>query len=256
MIRPGRNTALSRVSVSLVLLLQGCSMTVLPSSQISEGEGQRDLPRVTVPLLGSTRDIRGMDLPEGLHAERVGGAELLKPHSLTLRLPGGRPLTINARSMSVISLNGIVKSVYIRRPMEPMRFKEAVADLRRTMKSLGIEPDRQMTEQMNAWGENNPGREEGAVPNPDLYKTGVEFAPGICDLDIRVSPDTERGWYYLMMFATSAEACRAALKAANEQATPIEQSSGKVSPATVKPPEHKVTVPLLRSTRDIQVEKE
>jgi hypothetical protein len=208
---------------------------------------------VTVPLLGSTRDIRGMDLPEGLHAERVGSADLLRPQILTIHLPDGRSLTLTARSLSLISLDGIVEGVYARRPMHPVRFKEAVADLRRTLEALKIEPDRQMAEQMAGWPEDTPGVGEGVDPYD--FKAAHHSAFGsIGGIDIRVSPDPDRGWYYLIIFGASVEASKAAHEAAKAK-TPLAKPSGaeggKEGPT---PPAGfaSVSVPLLGSTRDVR----
>lgn len=205
---------MSLVTLSFVFLILGCSVTEPTSSQPLGEPDPRNLPRVTVPLLGSTRDVRGMELPEGLHAERVGSADLLKPHLLTVRLSNGRELTLPVRSMSFISLDGVIISVYARRPMQPTRFKESVADLRETMKSLGIEPDEKMIKKIATWGDDNPGREEGANPLPHFFKTGMIIEPEIGHLHVHVQPDPERGWFYLMNFGASVEASQAAQAAA------------------------------------------
>src|SRR5262245_13539213 len=87
-----------RLRTLLILLcMAGCSAAAPNPSQLS---AEDELPRVVVPLLGSTRDVRGMKLPDEVHEERVGGADLLEPHLLTVRLSNGRELTVPVRSMS------------------------------------------------------------------------------------------------------------------------------------------------------------
>lgn len=194
----------------LLFCVVGCSMNASNSSEPSNAVHAGDLPRVEVSLGASIREVHGMALSDRLGTEAVGGADLLRAHQLTIRLADGRSLSMAARSVSLITLNGTLKSAYVRRPMTSLRFKEVVEDMRSTMTTLGLEPTERMAKQIATWGEQNPGREEGASPDASLYKTGMELIPGSCVLDIRVKPDPEGGWYYLMIFATrvgTAESC-------------------------------------------------
>jgi hypothetical protein len=205
---------MNRALFLFLLCILECSMTESGSTQLAEEVNPSDLPRVTVPLLGSTADVRGMELPKRVHTESVDGADLLKPHLLTIRLSDGRELTVPVRSMSLITQDGVVIGIYARRPMHPGRFNEVVADLRRTMKSLGIEPDEKMAEQFASWGDDHPGREEGANPDPVLYKAAMFFEPEIAHFHVHVQPDPERGWFYLMNFGGIPKTSRAAQEAA------------------------------------------
>jgi hypothetical protein len=194
-----------------------------PSSQ----PGSSDLREVVVPLLGLVGDLQGMDIPKTIHSEAVGSIDLLQPHRLTIRLPDGRELSVIARSTSLITRDGIAAYVYVRRPIQPARFKDAVADLRRTMQSLEIEPNEKMARDIESWGDNNPGRDEGGDPDPSLFKTGVIFDPQFGHLHVRVIPDPEKGWFYLMEFAASSDASRAARDTATPNANPTKPPEAK-----------------------------
>jgi hypothetical protein len=195
-------------------------------SQTPVESGAQDLPRVTVPLLGVTRDVQGLNLPNELHSERVGGAHLLTPHTLVIRIANGRELRIPVRSMSLSSLDGAIVSIYARRPINPASFKETVADLRRTMKSLGIEPDEKMEKRLASWEKHDhPGAEAGGTPDFVLYKAGTSIEPEIGYFHVHIKPDLDRGWYYLMNFGGSVEASQAAQAAAKAKPPPPEQAS-------------------------------
>ena len=201
------------VALAAATTLSGSLMVRPHSSRQAEEPSRGPLPKVTVPLLGAMREVKGLDPPE--HELDVDSADLLQPHELTIILPDQRELVINARSMSIIQLNGHIIGVYVRRPMDPVSFKEAVADLRETMKALKIEPNEQMKRQMDLWPDDAPGVVNGVIPH--VFKTGTTFHPRFGELHIRMSPDPIDGWYYLMIFGVIPEA---ALAPAKPNATP------------------------------------
>ena len=169
------------------------------------------LPEVPITLLGSIRDVEAIELHPATSDIRLADSDVLRPHRLALRLPDGRSAELDIRAMSFLSHYGVIENVYLRRPMEPVAFEEAVADLKRTMEMLGIEPDEGMREQMAAWPEEEPGTGDDVEPAEFEAKTAVSEA---VDLRVRVGPDPRGGWYALLLFEATDEAKQAAQNAA------------------------------------------
>ena len=167
-----------------------------------------DLPAVSIPILGPARRIKGMGDPGRFAADPHISADLLEPRRLTLDLPDGKSLAIVARSFSVTGDGGLVEDVYVRRPLAPVRFKEAVADLRRTLGEMGIVPNHWMEKHMSVWPEDAPGVGEG-VTYPYDFKTGTDVSPQV-RLSIQVSGDPRGGWFYLMIFGAEVPARKSA----------------------------------------------
>lgn len=217
-----------------------------------------ELPEISVTLLGSTRLFKRVDRPAGVHSAAGGAIDLLQPLRLTIHLPDGRPIALVARSMSLNSRHGIVGSVYVRRPLEPVRFGEAVADLRRTLEELGLEVSERSRQQMTAWPDDAPGFGEGVIPYDFKAANHSAFDGG--GFDIRVSPDPQGGWYYLIMFGTSYEASMAAQAAGRLAVLPADSpyevrflDQGETEPE-LEESDHlpEVSVPLLGSFRDVE----
>jgi hypothetical protein len=116
-------------------------------------------------------------MPPEIHQQDVASGTSADPQVLTLKLPQDKTISFTARSSSFISHNGIVLSVFARRPVQPIRFQAAKADLLQALAQLNIQPDEQMNRQMSAWTGDIPGYGEKEGMLPYDFKTGVSSAP-------------------------------------------------------------------------------
>jgi len=171
----------------------------------SQGSGR---PEVYIPFLGPTEKTRGLDMPERVQERPRARPELLRPCRMTVRLPHGRAMALDARGISLLSDHGTVLDVFARRPLMPVQFREAVADLRQATKDLGIEPDAGMREQIARWPADQPWTI--AASGPHDFEAAVLLGKEV-RFEGHVRADPHGGWYTLLQFSASAEA-RAALR--------------------------------------------
>ncbi|MDZ4685173.1 MAG: hypothetical protein SH850_08785 [Planctomycetaceae bacterium] len=143
---------------------------------------------------GLSTETKARFLPHG---------NLLEPCRLTVATTDGKRLKVDLRSVSVSTdlVNNeqfdAVTAVYARRPLEPGRFQEVVADMLATIRGLGGDPDERLLS-MATRGD-LPGYEG---PGTRLPINGGKLALSkVLDLEIKFNPDPNRGWYYLMTFS-------------------------------------------------------
>ena len=180
------NMVIAFVTIS-PLLMMACPPQPNASSKMVTDE-----PAVVIiPLLGSTRDVRGVDLPPSLHGPGVGGFDFLELCELTILVPGRRSIRLHARSLTITAMDGIVTFVTIRQPIEPLRrFKELVADLLRTLKEQGIDPDKGMEQDLEKWPA-DPQISGHLVPVA-FASTAIHTAFGeLGSVDIKIYPGNE-----------------------------------------------------------------
>jgi hypothetical protein len=157
-------------------------------------------PTVTIPLLGSTRSINGIALPETIHGPGVNGYDVSDPCAVDILVPGRRSIRLHAVRLSILAIDGIVNAVYIWRPLQPLGFKDVVADLLETLRDQGIEPERIMKQQMKTWPQDQPSVKGTLFPVP--YKTGTDAFGEVGGVHIQVSPSVEGGWFYMWEIGT------------------------------------------------------
>jgi len=173
------------------------------SGEPGETGGGDRRPEVWVPLLGPTEQARGMDMDQIVPVLPLAWPDLLRPCRLTVHLPDGRAPTLEARGVALLSDHGTVVDVFARIPSQPVPFREAVADLRRALGSVGIEPDEAMRRQMAAWPADAPATIT-ADELPDV-QAGMSLGKG-ARLDVRICPDPRGGWYSLLRLGATAQA--------------------------------------------------
>jgi len=123
-------------------------------------------------------------------------ADLLQPQNITIRCPDRTNLRISARSVSLFCFDGVVRGVFVRRPMCPVSFKEASADLLKTAASLQINFDAALRNDMSRWWPADaPDRGDGRTD----YKTGINDLVHGLHIDFCLSPDPAGGWFYEMI---------------------------------------------------------
>lgn len=170
--------------------IPGISPATQPST--SPVEAVRE---VSVKLLGSTVDLGAGELRKP--TEGMGELDILHAQHLLLALPDGATVGITARSSNVITFDGVVRGVFVRRPMTPVPFEEAKNDMLRTLSDLRIDPDKTTRAMMSEWSADDLGR----GPRWREYQAGFKgFVHGAM-LTMRLCPAGDGNWYYLMIFS-------------------------------------------------------
>ena len=232
----------------------GFSNFGIPCTPLDDGEDidVEHLPEATVTLLGSFRSFRRVEGPNGLPIERIDNTHPLR---LTICLPDHHQVSLVVRSMFHINEHGKIMHVFMRRPLKPVQFSEAVADLRSTMEHLGIEPDQKSRDLMATWPDELPYSHPGGFPLS--YGLSTHAFEGI-DFGVEFKPDPSGGWYYLMSLGGTWEAVQTTL-AANRLVTLPEKSPYEVRFREEGPggpvqgsPLHEVPITLLGSIGDVE----
>jgi len=193
------------------------------------------MPEVTVTLLQSLDDVevKGLSQPEIEQFRRFGN--LIKPHQLVIRLsPSERTISLPVRSVSIptgIGNSRAITDIYVRRPLEPARFQEAVADLRAVIKELGAEENEQM-KLMATWGD-IPGNNDAPGGSPYDHRAGRVHLPEGVDIGMDIKPDPVKGWYYLLYIGVEYERRPRVEALRKEQAANAAASQPVMPPATV-----------------------
>jgi hypothetical protein len=172
-------------------LLPGCT----PHPKASANVAGDEPPTVIIPFLGSTHDIRGVELPRTIHGPGVSGYEITEPCRLRVMVPGRQPVRLDTVRTSILATDGIIEGICIWRPLQPLSFKDVVADLLKTLKDQGIEPERIMKQQMKTWPHDQPDQKGNLFPIP--YKTGTDAFGEVGGVHVKVSPSVEGGWFYM-----------------------------------------------------------
>ena len=165
------------------------------------GQGRDD------SLAGSTRDIRGIDLPQSFHTQRLVGFDLLEPREGNILVPGRRSIQLLVRSLTIMAMNGVVEAVYIRRPIQLARsFKEVAADLRQTLQGQEIQPGRLMRRQMKTWPDDMPNIKGHLFPVAQA-RTAIHEAFGdLGSVYILMYHDADVRLFYLFEISSSSKA--------------------------------------------------
>lgn len=166
--------------------------------------------RVSVRLLGPAEEITGIKVPKGLARQGDTYLRAQEPADVTVRLPGDRVVQMRVKYVSVNVDHGVVVDIHLLPLPAAVSFREAVAELRRLMRAMHIEPDERMRKQMAVWPDDLPTPPPGS--DPDLpsptYSTGVKLDESIkSSVDVR--PAADGGWFLAFMFSAIGDARRA-----------------------------------------------
>jgi hypothetical protein len=163
------------------------------------------LPRITVPFLGMTRDVKGIEMPDAVHRAGVNGFDVLEPCDLTIEVPGRRSIRLQTVKTTILAMDGVIDGVYIWRPLQPASFKLVIADLLRTLSDQGLSPGTLMKRHLRAWPDDLPDAKGGLFPIP--YKTAINNALGeIGGVHIQVTTAADGGWFYMWEVGTNIKA--------------------------------------------------
>ena len=166
--------------------------------------------QVTVRLLGPAEEITGIKVPKDLNKQGDTYLRAQEPADVTVRLPRDRGVQMRVKYVSVNVDHGVVVDIHLLPLPKAVPFREAVAELRRLMRAMGVEPDERMRKQMAGWPDDLPTHPSGS--NPDLpsptYSTGVKLDDSV-KFSVDVRPAADGGWFLAFMFSAIGDARRA-----------------------------------------------
>lgn len=174
------------------------------------------LRQVAVRLLGPAEEITGATVPKHVLIAKRGTEffQIKEPCEFTVDLPGGKKVSLPVKTAFINSQVDVrTKAVVVDVDLLPLPaavpFREAVAELRRLMCAMCIEPDERMRKQMAAWPDDLPTHPPGT--NPDLpspsYRTEVKLSGSIAFL-VKVRPSDEGKYFLTLTFAVDGPARR------------------------------------------------
>lgn len=165
------------------------------------------LPRITVQLGGSIKKTAFEGIADAERASFFLFGNYLKPNKMTIALPDKRQVQVAFRSASVVADRedrDTVVTIYARRPLEPCRFQEAVADMLKTVRQMGAEPNPEMLA-MPSRG-NVPGYGDPGITFPaSINAKAVMLAKDGTQVHCTLTPDPTRGWFVLYVFSVGDE---------------------------------------------------
>ncbi len=213
-------------AATLFLGWAGFSMT---NDEPSENQlKQSPLPRlISVELLGTTKEITGVTVPAHiLTGKRPGFFQVDEPSVVTVTLPGVRVVTIPVKTafvnteIDVKTKSAIVVDIDLLPLPKGLPFREAVAEFRRLLRDMKIEPDELMRKQMSTWPDDS---------GYHIYRTGVNLNESVKFMvDVRPTPGND-GFYLVLTFSALGDARRVLWDATFKPAANGPSSSAGVS---------------------------
>jgi len=122
---------------------------------------------VAVRLLGPAEAITGMKVPKGLAQQGDTYLRVEEHTEVTLQLPGGKTVRMRVKYVSINVNHGVVVDIHLLPLPTSVPYREAVAEIRRLMREMGIEPDEPMRKQLATWPDDS---------GPVSYKAGMWFS--------------------------------------------------------------------------------
>lgn len=191
--------------VGLILGWMGLSMT--KDGPLTDSPPQMSPSRqVSVRLLGQVSGIAGIEVPKRLARQSDTYLHALEPANVTVHLPRERTVRVWSKLTSVDVDHGVVVDVHLLPLVKSLTYREAVAELRRCMRTMDIEPDELMRKQMATWPDDSPGYSVGFYPL--TYSTGVNLSESV-KFSVDVRPADDGGWFLALMFSAIGDARRA-----------------------------------------------
>ena len=200
---------LAAASLPITIFLAGSLL--MPRQQSRGVDPSGELPEVRVALLGSGSPVARIPKVADPDQALVGSIAYYQPHRMILRFPDGETIDLASLRSELVRLDGVLISVYMNRPLKPVRFEVAVADLRSTLERLRLEPDGR-TEQVLEGLEAQPRRPDDPFLGGNLIppREGSRF---VVSDSVSLAFEfyaTPRGWYYKIVASALREPSRIA----------------------------------------------
>jgi len=193
------NPIVITIVVSIVLLVS----CVEPDLKEPAATHPVDLPKISVALLESVDQVRGMELLPSVKTDRSGSFRSMTPCRLEIVLPEGKSVTLDVRSFFAMTTKGVVTDIGCRRPMEATKFIEVIADLKEVLTQLGIEPGENLKREMGIWE-----RSSAVDTGMRAFRRSGTPAYQHVNLTVDIRPSAESGWFSLLQFGADVEARR------------------------------------------------
>ena len=161
-----------------------------PASPPAGAEPADGVRRVTATLLGPVSDVRGADWPVKADGTPDFMLTMRGAVEVAILLPDGRTARLTAADGAfLVQFNRVVTGVSFRPSAAPGTIREAVADARRVLAEIGVEPDESMNRDMARWDGYNPRS------NISRLRTHKRLREDIfCYVELRPTLEPE-GWY-------------------------------------------------------------
>jgi len=180
--------------------------------------------RVAVRLLGPASGITGIDVPAHILAgRRPRFFQIEVPSVVAVTLPGGKVFSLPAKTafvtteVDVRTGIAVVVDVALLPLLKGVSYREAVAEVRRLMRDMGVEPDKRMRKRMATWPDDS---------GPVTYNAAMDISEdhGL-SAELRPSPDD--GWFVVFTFQAGLDARRALWDSTFKAATKPPADGGK-----------------------------
>ncbi len=211
-------TRATAVSGAAALILGWMGFATVNDAPPEDPADKSSPPRqVTVRLLGPAKGITGTTVPGHILAgKRPRFFQIAEPSLITVDLPNGNKMSLSVKSafintqVDVRTKTAVVVDVDLLPLPKSVPYRDAVAELRRLMRAMGVEPDEHMRKQMAGWPDDLPTHPPGS--NPDLpspsYRTGVGITESV-KFEVVVRPAADGGWFLALTLAAAGDARRA-----------------------------------------------
>ena|SRR5271157_5677943 len=195
------SAALRAAAVAATILILGWVGRAMMDERSQDALVSQASPpqRVSVRLLGPAEEITGIQVPKGLADRSTTYLHTLTPADVIVHLPGDRTVRMWSKLTSVNVCHGVVVDVHLLPLPKSVTYREAIAELRRLMRDMGIRPDERMRKQMATWPDDS---------GPITYSTGMWLSKSI-GLGASVRSDYDGGWFLALNFAAHANATQA-----------------------------------------------
>ncbi len=183
------------------------------------------LRRVSIWLFEPASRIKGVAVPSQVLGAARGSNffQINEPAIISVTLPGGKEVTLSTKTafitteVDVRSKTAFVVNVALLPLPKAVPYGEAVAEVHRLLREMGVEPDEAMRKQMTAWpGDSGPLKYGAGMWFSDRAGLGVE---------LRSTIDNE--WFAVFNLAVPAEATRSFWDPSFKATTKLDGAEGK-----------------------------
>jgi hypothetical protein len=162
--------------------------------------------RVSVRLLGPASAITGVAIPSHVLAAKRGSDffQIDEPAVVALTLPDGKKVSLPVNMAFVTThvdfktKSAVVVDVALLPLLKSVPYREAIAEMRRLMHEMGIEPDERMRTQMAKWPDDS---------GPIDYRAAMDINEDYgLSVDLRTAP--YGGWFIVFTFEAGVDVRR------------------------------------------------
>ena len=213
---PAKGTKRTAAAATAILILGVVGLAMMDDHPPKVPAPPSPPRRVSIRLLGPVSEIKGVTVPAHVLTAQRGSEffQIDEPSVITVSLPGGKRISLPVKTafvnteVDIKTKSAVVVDINLLPLPKGVPYRESVAELRRLMREMGIEPDERMRKQMTTWPDDS---------GPVTYSAGMWISESVgLGGEVRSNPDGE--WFVVFTFAAHANA-RQALWDPNFKAT-------------------------------------